>query len=469
MFNSSPALHRLAALAGIAAAASCGSASRAGVPAVEVELLTDAISNPMDLTYAPGDTIRIFIIERGGKVRLIKNGSVQPTPFLDISSLVSTTGERGLLGIDFHPQYASNGLFFVRYNDAAGNTVVVRYEVSADPDIADPASASMVLAVPASTIIHNGGSIEFGPDGLLYVTLGDGGFPEAAQDPAEWWGKILRLDIDGDDFPADPNRNYAIPLDNSWGNEVFALGLRNPFRMSFDRATGTMWIGDVGQNAWEEVDMHPAGVSGMNFAWPCMEASHCHTGLSCLCGNFDLQLPQLEYDHSLGCAVVGGRVYRGCAIPDLEGAYFFGDFCSGSIWMAEAGSGQFQSVNVGRGGGGGSKTPGALQVDSVVAFGEDAQGEIYICSLGGDIYKIIPSTPGPDGNGDGIPDSCDGGCDPVHGDATADGNVDVDDLLAIINGWGPCQQPDCSGDIAPECGDGAVDVDDLLDVLNNWN
>jgi glucose/arabinose dehydrogenase len=437
----------------------------AGEPALTTELVTDGLDNPLELTHAPGDASRLFVLERGGYVRIVKDGTLLPTPFLDIHTQVDTFNERGLLGIAFHPQYATNGYFYVRYNNLNTKTVVARYSVSSNPDLANSSSAQTVLTVTNTQGNHNGGSIEFGLDGYLYVTVGDNADSSDAQllTNGEYHGKILRVDVNGDDFPGDPNRNYKIPPRNPFvgvtgEDEIWAYGLRNPFRASIDRETGDYWIGDVGEGSWEEIDFQPAGVGGRNYGWGCMEGFHCGFGTGCTCNAGNLTLPILEYDHGQGCAVTGGRVYRGCAIPELQGTYFFADFCSGNIWSLRYQNGiitDFVERHA-------ELDPANATIDSIVAFGEDAFGELYICDLGGEVFKIVPAEPPADFNGNGVPDSCETS---GPGDVNSDGSVNIDDLLAVIASWGPCGPP-CLADLNLN---GVVDIDDLLQVIGNWS
>jgi glucose/arabinose dehydrogenase len=392
----------------------------AGSTPLTTELVVSGLDQPHLVTYAPGDFDRLFILEKRGRIRIVKDGVLLSTPFLDIDALVGggifSFDERGLLGLAFHPDYQNNGFFFVNYTDNSSNTVIARYRVSNDPDIADPGSAMIGMTILQPFENHNGGWIEFGPDGYLYIATGDGG---SGNDPGnraqditdQLLGKILRIDIDGDDFPGDPDRNYAIPSDNPFvgvagDDEIWAYGLRNPWRNDFDRLTGDLYIADVGQNDWEEIDFQPASsTGGENYGWRCMEGAHC-TGLSgCDCFDPELVLPIHEYDHGDGCSITGGLVYRGCEIPDLDGTYFFGDYCSARIW-----SFRYDGVSI---------TDfvertaeldpvGGPAITDITSFGEDAFGELYICSQDGNIFKIVPADPpAEDCNENGRSDFCD--------------------------------------------------------------
>ena len=439
-----------------------------GEPDLATELVAGNLSGALYLTHAPGDYNRLFVVVRSGRIRIIEDGQTLTAPFLDIASQVNTSGERGMLGMAFHPDYQSNGLVYVRYNNSSGATVITRYQVSSsNPDVLNTASAQTVISSSNVNANHNGGWIEFGNDGMLYVSVGDDDDFDNAQDiTGNLHGKILRLDVNGDDFPADSNRNYRIPPGNpfvgvSGDDEIWAYGLRNPFRCSIDQETGDLWIGDVGELEWEEVDFQPAGLAGVNYGWDCREGAHCVPSQTCVCTDPDLVDPIFEYSHGEGCAITGGRVYRGCAIPDLQGTYFVGDFCSANIWSFRfdgKSTTDLQQRHVQL------DPPGSLSIDQIVGFGEDAYGELYICDLGGEIYKIVPASPPPDSNGNGIPDACEGGSPPA-GDINQDGSVDTDDLLAVINSWGPCAPP-CAADTNQS---GAVDTDDLLVVINGWN
>ncbi|MCH7596685.1 MAG: PQQ-dependent sugar dehydrogenase [Planctomycetes bacterium] len=362
------------------------------------------LNDPLFVTHAPGDFDRIFIVERSGRIKILKNGVVLLSAFLDLAPDLTSGGEQGLLGLAFHPDYQTNGAFFVNYTDTSGRTVVARYGVSADPDVAD-ATEEILLRIAQPFENHNGGWIGFGPDGYLYVAMGDGGDRNdpgnRAQDTQnQLLGKILRIDVDGDDFPGDALRNYAIPPDNPFvgqveDDEIWAYGLRNPWRCSFDRQTGDLYIGDVGQDAREEINFQPASsLGGENYGWRCMEGMSC-TGLSgCTCNDASLTLPVHDYVHGPpSCnSVTGGYVYRGSAIAGLAGTYFFAEFCKGQIWSFRMSGGSvvdFQERTSEL-----APIVGAIELPS--SFGEDAFGELYICDLAdGEVYKIVSSIPVP--------------------------------------------------------------------------
>lgn len=370
---------------------------RAGVTpvsgtAIKTQLVANGLSHPLFVVAPRGDVSRIFIVEKTGRVRIVKWGTLLPTPFLDLSAKVSTGSEQGLLGLAFHPGYASNGRFFVDYTDPAGNTVVSQFRVSATADVADALSESVILQVTQPYANHNGGDVVFGPDGYLYIGMGDGGSvgdPQGnGQNGNVLLGKLLRIDVDS----AAP---YAIPASNpfvgvaNFRGEIWALGLRNPWRYSFDRQSGDLYIGDVGQDRYEEVDYQPyPNAGGQNYGWNIVEGNgHCYKPAAG-CDQTGLTLPVLDYDHSQGCAITGGYVYRGCALPDLRGTYFYADFCSAFIRTFQIVSGvptnlKDRTVDLAPGGG--------LSIRSIASFGEDARGELYICDLAGEVYKIIPA------------------------------------------------------------------------------
>jgi glucose/arabinose dehydrogenase len=327
------------------------------------------LERPVDLQ--PDGSGRLFILEKVGRIRIFQNGQLLEQPFLDIDDRVGSFGnEQGLLGLAFHPQYAQNGRFFVNYTDTNGDDVIARFQVSSDPNAADPNSEVRLLTVPDPFPNHNGGVLAFGPDGYLYAGLGDGG---AAGDPFGnaqktdvLLGKILRLDVDS----AEP---YAVPSDNPFGNEVWAYGLRNPWRMSFDRATGDLYIGDVGQGAWEEVDFLAAGTgAGTNFGWDHREGAHDYEGG----GPAGMVDPIAEYSHPEGgCSVTGGYVYRG-AMTEWTGIYLYGDYCTGLIWGLIQVNGGWQEQQL-------------FDVNfTITSFGQDETGEVYAISDNGNIYRL---------------------------------------------------------------------------------
>jgi glucose/arabinose dehydrogenase len=353
-------------------------------PQVQLQRVITGLTQPVAMTHA-GDS-RLFIVQQSGKILIDDGTRVLPAPFLDVVSLVSCCGERGLLSAAFHPQYRSNGRFFVYYTDRNGDIVIARYSVSSNPNVADGGSGTIVLRIPHPVNTnHNGGQLQFGPDGYLYAGTGDGGSggdpPNNAQNTNALLGKLLRLDVDG----ASP---YAIPAGNPFRSgggrpEIWAYGLRNPWRFSFDRENGDLWIGDVGQNAREEIDLQPAtSIGGENYGWRRMEGSHCFNP-STGCSESGLTLPVLEYTHAEGCSVTGGYRYRGGRFRRMQGRYFYGDYCSGTIWSGtQQANGTWQTRSV------------VSTSLSISAFGEDINGELYVADLvGGAIYQLVDALP----------------------------------------------------------------------------
>jgi len=349
--------------------------------------VADGLSEPVDLTAPPGDTTRIFIVEKTGKIRILKGGQVLSRAFLDISSLVSRGSEQGLLGLAFHPQYASNGKFYVDYTDVSGDTRVVEYLVSSDPESASAVSRE-ILFVDQPFSNHNGGQVAFGPDGYLYIGYGDGGDggdPQGnGQNLNALLGKILRIDVNS-------GSPYSIPAGNPFQGqtgkrgEIWSYGLRNPWRFSFDRANGDMYIADVGQERWEELDYEPAGLGGRNYGWNRMEGKHCYPpGTSC--NQTGLVLPVAEYDHPTGCSVTGGYVYRGKLHPELAGTYFYGDYCTGLLRSFRIMNGmaidEKDWTRALR-----TEAGGAMQ--GLSSFGLDAAGELYLVLLDGEVYRLM--------------------------------------------------------------------------------
>jgi len=350
------------------------------------------VDRPVFVTHA-GDQ-RLFIVEQQGVVRIYVPGQgVLAAAFLDLRNRVSYDGEQGLLSIAFHPSYAQNGYFFVNYTDTDGDTIVSRFRVSANANQADAGSEVIFLDIAQPHANHNGGQLQFGPDGYLYVGMGDGGSsndPDClAQNPTSLLGKMLRIDVN----TSQGGNRYAIPASNPFvggrdpqnlvRDEVWASGLRNPWRFSFDRQTGDLYIGDVGQGHWEEIDHQVAGsAGGQNYGWNKMEGTHC-TFTGCggpACNSPSLTLPVHEYSHDNGCSVIGGYMYRGSRVPELAGKYVFGDFCSGDVVGLARGTWvKTDLLSVGFG---------------LSSFGEDAEGELY-AAVGNDIVKLSSTTPTP--------------------------------------------------------------------------
>jgi len=347
----------------------------------------------VDLQAPPGDTTRLFIVEKTGTIRIFRNGALLPGAFLDLSTQVSHGSEQGLLGLAFHPRYASNGKFYVDYTDAQGDTRVVEYLVSSNPDVASGTWRS-ILIVDQPYSNHNAGQLAFGPDGDLYVGFGDGGSAgdpqDRAQNPDSLLGKMLRIHVDAPDPAA--GTEYSIPPDNpfvgrsGYRPEIWALGLRNPWRYAFDRATGDLYIADVGQNLWEEVDVEPAGRGGRNYGWNVTEGFHCYSAAQCDTTGFTA--PVVEYGHDAGCSITGGYVYRGRAVPDLDGVYFYGDYCSGFVRSFRYANGVATDE---RDWTSSLRTSSGGAMAGLSSFGQDARGELYLLLLGGEIYRIDPS------------------------------------------------------------------------------
>jgi glucose/arabinose dehydrogenase len=360
------------------------SAASWGAVAIKAEPVVTGLSSPVDITHAGDGSGRLFIILQGGRIVIFDGVQILSPPFLDITSLVSSGGERGLLGAAFHPNYGGNGFFYVSYTDSAGDSVIARYSVSLDPNRADSTSGVILLTIPQPFSNHNGGQLHFGPDGYLYIGIGDGGSggdpQNNGQDLGTLLGKIIRIDVDS-------GLPFTVPPDNPFvgivgaREEIWSYGLRNPWRFSFDRLTGDMFIGDVGQGSWEEVDFQPANsTGGENYGWRLMEGNSCFNP-TINCNDGTLTLPILVYDHSVGCSVTGGYRYRGSKNPALNGVYLYGDYCAGLIWGAQ------------EDGLGGWNTTVLLDTNFLIStFGEDESGELYVAdfsSPNGAIYQIV--------------------------------------------------------------------------------
>lgn len=369
----------LLSVPGFAAGAGTGRPIAQALPGIRLQRVVTGLEDPVYVTHAGDRSGRLFVVEQAGVIRIIRDGRLLTRPFLDIRARVISGGEMGLLSVAFHPRYASNGRFFVNYT-ADGErlrTVIAEYRVSAaDPNVADR-TERVILEIGQPYRNHNGGLNLFGPDGMLYIGMGDGG---SGGDPhnngqrlESLLGKLLRLDIDG-------GTPYRVPSDNPFvgragaRGEIWAFGLRNPWRFSFERGSGRLFLADVGQNAWEEIDLIERGG---NYGWRIMEGAHCfrpQTG----CDRSGLILPIAEYDREGGCSVTGGHVYRGSRIRELVGRYLFADYCSGRLWaLTETASGRWTM---------GELLATGLRVSS---FGEDQDGELYLVDHGGGIYRIV--------------------------------------------------------------------------------
>lgn len=432
---------------------------------LETRFVATGITYPTTITHAPGDETRLFVTDKRGYIRIIDlaTDTVLATNFLNIDAIsgggTTVSSEQGLLGMAFHPDYANNGYFFVNYTSTTGATVIARYQVSADPNVADAASALTVMTFAQPYTNHNCGWIEFSPiDGHMYIGTGDGG---SANDPgnvaqditAQRLGKMLRIDPN----VAGTTPPYTIPSDNPYvgitgDDEIWAYGLRNPWRCAFDRLTGDLYIADVGQNAWEEVNFQAAGAAGgRNYGWRCKEGNT-STGLTgCTPTDPSLTNPIVVYAHTTGTnggySLTGGRVYRGCAIPELQGYYFYADYASSNFWTLKVVNGLATEVT--------SRTAqmgtalGGQAVNQMSCFGEDALGEIYVADHGGGIYKVIAATGEVD---------CEPPC--AGADLNCDGYINGQDLSILLSGWGTA-----GGDTN---GDGNTDGVDLGALLADW-
>ncbi|MBA2427570.1 MAG: PQQ-dependent sugar dehydrogenase [Actinobacteria bacterium] len=349
--------------------------------------VVDGLTQPLLVTGAGDGSGRLFVVEQGGNIRVFAGGRLAPEPFLDISDLTEPGGEQGLLGLAFHPRFDANGRFFVNYTDTAGDTVVAEYRADPGAGVADPGSATTLLQIDQPFPNHNGGHLAFGPDGYLYVATGDGG---SGGDPFNngqsldtLLGKLLRIDVDA----AGGGLAYGIPPDNPFIDrdgarpEIWASGLRNPWRFSFDREAGDLWIGDVGQEELEEVNRVPAAKAGLDFGWDDLEGSDCYEPASG-CDRNGVVLPVAQYTHDEGCSVTGGFVYRGSQYPELGGGYFFADYCSGSVYGIVAGSAGLTDP-----------APLLQSESSVSSWGEDDEGELYLVDIaGGRVLQLTAET-----------------------------------------------------------------------------
>ena len=372
-----------------AATSATGGAFSAATVDLRLDPIAGGFDSPVFVTGAGTGDGRLYVVEQGGRIRVVgPDGSIAPDPFLDISGRLSAGGERGLLGLAFHPSYASDGRFYVDYTDTDGNTVISEMRRSAaSPLVADPASERVLLRIDQPYPNHNGGMLAFGPDGDLYVGMGDGGSggdPEdRARDTGSLLGKILRIDVDHPSTGA----AYGIPATNPYASgaggrpEIWARGVRNPWRFSFDRTTGDLWIGDVGQSSWEEVDRLTAAAGsgrGAHLGWRLVEGRACYDPPAG-CEIAGLTAPIAVYGHDAGCAVTGGYVYRGATSPALAGAYLFGDYCSGRIWALDAAGPDVQEP--------------ALLLESghaIATFGQGDDGELYVADVAsGELFHVV--------------------------------------------------------------------------------
>lgn len=478
---------RLDLLIVVVVIALCASSPAIGVT-LTTETVTSGFTRPVFACSPPGDYGRFFVAEQRGsggiasradiRILNLKTRTINSRPFLTISP-VNTGNEEGLLGLAFHPNYATNRYFFTYNTNSSGNNVVTRWSTSAvDPDSADAASGVVILTLNHPSFAnHNGGWIGFGPDGYLYVATGDGGSGgdpnNNAQNLNSLLGKLLRIDVDH-------GLLYTIPPTNPFfggpqQQEIFDFGLRNPWRCSFDRLTGELYIGDVGQNNWEEIDWRPSNdTGGVNFGWRLREGTHCYNPpTNCDPAGITTN-PIFEYDHGLGCSVTGGYVYRGCLIPELVGTYFFADYCSGTVWSLRYNGVDTSDFR--------DRTAELFGVGSLglVSFAQDNFGEVYLLRQSGQIYRIITGAPFTDCNGNHMPDSCDiavgvssdndqngipDDCESSCGDADSSSSIDISDavfLVAYIFGGGPAPNPLSNGD--DDCS-GIVDISDVVYLI----
>lgn len=408
-----------------------GATDEFGFTTVEI---ASGLAYPVDVTHAPGDGRRVFVVEQVGLVRLIRDGDLLAEPFLDIRHLTRITAEGGLLGITFHPEYADNRALFVNYTDLEGDTVIARYHRSDDPDRALP-DGEVLLRIEQPGGLHNGGCIQFGTDGYLYIGMGDGGRGNP-QAPDSLLGKMLRIAVDG-------TGPYRIPADNPFVNdpdvldEIWAIGLRNPWRFSIDAATGDLYIGDVGSTKREEINYQPGrSTGGENYGWPCREGTLCVPPLSCYCRedcecDLSVLVDPLHQFKYRGGAVVGGHVYRGCAIPELDGWYFCYYLYQFYVLRVGADGASYKLRDV----------SAKIGTNACTSFGVDDDGELLICDrLHGAIHKLVPD-PGRealDCNENGTYDTCE------RGDADGDGVVELDDLRFFASCMtAPCERSPC--------------------------
>ena len=357
-----------------------------GIPALTARLVASGLRSPLDLQSVPSDTERLYVVEQGGRIRVVRNGQLQAAAFLDVSGRISSGGERGLLGLAFHPQFATNRRFYVNYTNPAGDTHIAEFRANS-PDAADPGTERVLLAVAQPFANHNGGGLAFDNSGRLLIALGDGGSGGDPQNNGQrldtLLGKIARIDVDA-------GSPYSLPADNPLlatpgaRGEIWAFGLRNPFKIAVDRPTGDLYIGDVGQNRIEEIDVGLASRrGGENYGWRISEGTQCFNPSSG-CDRTGLTGPVYEYTHSEGCSVTGGVVYRGCRVPALAGTYFFGDFCSGLVRSFRFANGAASEIR--------DWTSGTRGVGAPSSFGLDAAGEVYIVDYDGEVYRLEPAS-----------------------------------------------------------------------------
>lgn len=477
--------------------------------------VASGLVDPLQVVAPPGDYERVYIVEQDGTIRILNlvTGNLNPGDFLNINTIVnSTANERGLLGMAFHPDFATNGYFYVHFNNSAGTSVIRRLTADVannDPETVVGGSSTVIWSATQPDWNHNGGMIAFKPNETarnLYIALGDGGGGgdtyNTSQNLNSPLAKILRINVDS----ASP---YGIPTDNpgpaglltTTVPETWVYGLRNPWRFCFDRLNGDMYIGDVGQGSWEEIDYIPGNSPGaINFGWRCREGAHCFSSYpgACNCTTASLVDPIWEYSHSNGCSITGGEIYRGLAIPALDGHYFYADYCSNRIWSFSY-NGTAVSAFAERTSQ--LDPPGFAQITSITSFGTDAAGEIYICDRGGEVYKMVPNgmvdcngnnvadsveitlgvvedcdnngipdscdlaTGAADVNMNGILDACETGVEFVRADCNLDLSVNVADPVAALS-YLFNQGPATCLDSCDSNDDGQMDISDPIHTLS---
>lgn len=444
-------------------------------PSMRLAPVASGLTHPILVCAPAGDLDRLFIVEKDGRIKImdLASGFIHPAPFFDGTSFIATDFERGIHAVAFAPDYATSGEFYVSYSlSPSTDSMISRFRVSADPNVADMASEEVLLRY-ARPLGHTGGWIGFGADGFLYYGSGDGGTfdnPDPlnrSQDIVDQpMGKVMRIDVSGgDDFPRDPKKNFAIPADNPFvgrvgDDEIWAYGIRQPWRCAFDRVTGTFFIADVGQETWEEIEIEPPATSGFaggrNYGWKCMEADDCTGFGGCTCFSAELTSPDHAYGHDLGCSITGGVVYHGCSVPSLAGRYLFADYCSGRIWSLDW---QGAAIDVQEHTDELNPIDAPVAID-IVSFGEDAAGEVYVCTWGGTVYRLGAAGV-PDCDNDGRPDSCEtsfGTCP----DLDQNGSVGSADLAILLGAWGSSGPGDLNGN-------GTVGSEDIAILLGAWS
>lgn len=436
-----------------------GAGMARATPPMRARLFASGLNFPVGVTSAPGDAQHLFVADLDGRIFVVDTvtGAVAASPYLDIRARVGREGDGGLLGLCFDPGYATNGYFYVFYNAAPSppnDRVLARYHATPGSAVADAGSATVLLQYPR-TIGHNGGWIGFNPvNGYLYLSTGDGGVsgsldaPNNAQSLSQLAGKILRLDVHGvDDFPADANRNYHIPPSNPFAAgggapEIWSYGLRNPWRCAIDGVNGDLYITSNGEDEREQIYFEsPTSTGARNYGWRCTEGTLC-TGLSgCVCGSPSITAPLYEYDHDIGHSIIGGPVYHGAAIPELQGKLVFGDFVDGKVWSIRAVAGQATELvehtsDLG--------LPGGHVIETMGAFGEDAAGELLVTDVfGGNLYRIVPHHICP-------------------ADFNGVGGLSVQDIFDFLSAWFAANPR------ANFNGLNGVTVQDIFDFLSGW-